>query len=290
MKNKFKPSAIGSNADMAASVNIGKVYGGYFGKPKNAEAFCKIGFASIEKSLPKKIEYADFGGGQGFLAQTVKEYLQAHGHKVHAIVADSNSSYLKEAQKLGLETTLCNLEDFPLSQMDLITMRAVLHYNHPKNQIAILESARRALKPGGFFIHQVSAGSESNARLRSDIVNLPSLGRAGAGNYHWHSVDEAIELHKAAGFEDTKLVDFAPAASWGPDEQWDRFNTKRFNEAKNDAERKLIENQKSDYLRQARGLIQKYIKEYGAEATGVESLPNGRQIIHYQYPIIVSRK
>lgn len=289
----FESKAIGSKADMAANVDISKVYGGYFANPENARLFCKIGLGNALSQLPRKITYLDFGGGQGLLAEPIKRYLEENGHTVRAVVADGNQAFLEKAATIGLETMLCNLEDARMRDTDLITMRAVLHYNPPDKQRQILKAAYEALKDGGYLVHQVSSGSDANSQLRSAIVNIPELGRAGAGSYHWTSIDETVELHKQAGFSTTEVAGFAPSNSWGPEEQWDRFNTKRLEEAhvKNDIGTiSQIEAEKTNYLAKASRVIEDFIRRFGEQETGVEKLANGSYLIHYQYPIIVSKK
>ncbi len=231
MLKKFRASAIGSRADIKAGVDISKVHGGYFSSPKNTKSLLRIGVAAIEKNVPKIVKYADFGGGQGLLARPVVDFLKTKGHTVRAVVADSNENYLAEAKKKGLAVALCNLESCPISDLDLLTMRAVIHYNTPPKQRKIIRNVFSSLKVGGYFVHQVSSGSVANCTLRAAIVNLPELGRGGAGKYHWTSVDEALQLHENAGFSDTYIAGYAPSASWGPEEQWERFNKKLIDDA-----------------------------------------------------------
>lgn len=293
MDKPFIPSAVGSQADVSAGVNIEQVFGGYFGSQTNAEAFCKIGISPIEHNLPPDALYADFGGGQGMLAQSVRAYLEEKGHRTQTTVVDGNQGYLESAHQRGLQTLLCNLETFALGLQDLITMRAVLHYNKPQEQTTILRNIYNTLHTGGYFVHQVSSGSEENSRLRSSIVNLSSLGRAGHGDYHWTSVDETIALHRKAGFSETALGGYAPPCSWSPEEQWERFNGKSFTEAilgDDGVALEALRLRKTRYLSEARKVIEKYLREFGSEKTGIEKKTDGTFTLHYQYPIITSRK
>lgn len=291
--DKFQPISVGSIADLKAGVDISKVHGGYFANSENIKSFVDNGISIIEQDLPHETQYVDFGGAQGLLASSVTDMLMSSGHIVHTQVADANQYYLDEAKKRGLETVLCNLESCNLSDVDLITMRAVLHYNSPEQQKKILSRIIMSLKTHGYFIHQVSSGSNANTELRSALVNLPSLGRAGAGDYHWTSVQETLRLHHEAGFTQTNLVGYAPAASWGPIEQWDRFNFKDLTDAVRELDEKkiqTIENRRELYLREANAVCRQFLEKYGSDETGIESLSDGNFVVHYQYPIIVSRK
>ena len=293
MLKKFRASAIGSRADIKAGVDISKVNGGYFSSPKNNKSLLKIGVAAIEKKLPKIVKYADFGGGQGLLARPVVDFLKTKAHTVRGVVVDGNENYLAEAKKKGLAVALCNLESCPISNLDLLTMRAVIHYNTPPKQRKILRNVFSSLKVGGYFVHQVSSGSVANCTLRAAIVNLPELGRGGAGKYHWTSVDEALQLHEDAGFSDTYIAGYAPSASWGPEEQWERFNKKLIDDATREQNQKKLQkilHRREKYFTAANAVIKKFLKKYGAKETGIEQKSNGNFTIHYPYPIIISRK
>jgi hypothetical protein len=285
--------SIGTNADKVANVDISKVHNGYFADEENINTFIRLGIAPIESNFPDKIKYVDFGGGQGHLAKGVKDYLEKQSFLVEEIVADANENYLDIAQKKGLKTSWCNLESCDFPGTDLITMRAVLHYNSPDNQISILKDVYNSLNSGGYFVHQNSSGNKENCELRSLIVNIQELGRAGAGNYHWVSEDEYIELLKKVGFTEIVHSGYAPENSWGPDQQWDRFNKEITDKAlidKNQATIDEIEDRKKKYLTKANQLISDYAEKYGAEYLGVKKEGDGKIVIEYQYPIIIARK
>lgn len=294
-QEKMIPSSAGSQADLRADVNIAKVYGGYFSSLEVAKAFVDAGIQNIEKELPKYVRYADFGGGQGFLTKVVAEHLASQGHTVDAFVLDSNEKFLDIAQQEGLSVQRCNLESCTFQNADLITMRAVNHYNGIEKQIEILQGARNSLKNGGFLISQISSGSELNCRLRSDIVNLHSLERSTeGGNYHWTSVEEYSRILRESGFENNEVIGYAPDCKWSPEEQWDRFHTKELKEATDacDISRiEKIEMLKKRFLKEAYALIGKYADKHDSrQDLGVVFDNDGRAIIHYQYPIIKSQK
>jgi hypothetical protein len=124
-------------------------------------------------------------------------------------------------------------------------------------------------------------------------VDISELGRAGAGSYHWTSIDETLRLHRRAGFTTTELVGFAPPLSWGPEDQWDRFNGSLFEDVKAKGDKRSIERMegaRNKFLEKARLLIESYEKDFSREETGIERKRNGSYLIHYQYPIIISRK
>ena len=289
----MKTNSIGTNADTLAKVDISKVHGGYFADPKNIEKFIELGITPIIKDFPENINYVDFGGGQGHLTLLVKEFLESKGYKVTATVADANDGYLLKAKEKHLETKLCNLEDCSLSNLDLVTMRAVLHYNTPENQVLILKNLFNSLKTDGYLVHQNSSGNKENCELRSALVNIAELGRAGAGNYHWVSEIEYQSLVAKAGFSKTTNVGYAKSNAWGPDEQWDRFNNEITKIASEEGDnRKLLEikSRKDIYIKKAYKMIEEYSNKYGKEYLGIKNVTGGRVMIEYTYPIIVSRK
>lgn len=291
LDNKIQPTATGTQADLSAGVDISKVHGGYFSNLENAKKFCEIGLNPILSNLPREIHYADYGGGEGFLTKEVTRWLTDKGLEVVAFVADANEKYLNLAKIEGLETILCNLENCPLTDLDLITMRAVNHYNPISLQKLILKNVYNALNPDGVLLSQISSGVKENCALRSSIMDIPELGR-GVGNYHWTSVQEYQSLLSEAGFIQNEVLGYAPPAHWCPEEQWDRFNQKEEQTIEAGGDLLAIEKlkqRKQAYLKKANSLVEEYIGQYGKELLTIEE-NNGKYIIHYLYPIIKSRK
>lgn len=289
----MKIQSVGTIADKSANVDISKVYGGYFGDTKNIDIFIKIGIESIEKNLPKKLNYVDFGGGQGQLANGVKKYLESKGFEVHEIVADSNEDYLELAKNNGLNIQLYNLEGCYLPNTDLLTMRAVLHYNTSENQNKILKDVYNSLNNGGYFVLQDSSGSKENCDLRSELVNIIELGRAGAGSYHWITLGEYEDMLKQAGFVHISRAGYAPSNTWGPESQWERFNGDMTKKVKQSGDNKLsieLEERKNTYLDKAYKIIEEYRTKYGDEHLGLKRSDDGKIVIEYLYPIVVVRK
>lgn len=285
--------SIGTNADKLAKVDISKVYKGYFSDPKNIAKFVELGIQPILDHLPMEMRYVDFGGGQGHLALGVKEYIGHSGRKISTVVADANEDYLKEAKEKGLEIKLCNLEGVSFSNLDLVTMRAVLHYNTPKNQKMILENIHNSLKTNGYLIHQNSSGNKENCDLRSAISNIPELGRAGSGNYYWICEDDYIQILKETGFKEITHGGYSNSNEWGPEEQWDRFNheiTQKALRVDNYSDLNAIKDRKNIYLQKAYRLINEYKRKYGKECLGIIDTDEGKVLIRYSYPIIISKK
>ncbi len=291
---RFIPSAVGTQSDLKADVNIAKVFGGYFSSLEAAQCFIDFGIKTIEKELPADLRYADYGGGQGFLTKIVAEWLRLQGHNVDAFVVDGNAKFLQIAKKAGLKTVERNLENCDFKEADLITMRAVNHYNSLDKQIEILKNTAKALKENGFLISQISSGSEENCRLRSNIVNLKSLGRAGEDkSYHWTTIEEYSDFLKKVGFVSVEVLGYAPDCSWSPEEQWDRFHEKETKEAEDENygdKMEEINKRKNIFLKEAYVLIKNYVDMFGEEVLGVDFDESGKANIKYKYPIIKSRK
>jgi hypothetical protein len=291
---KPTPSSVGTQSDLKADVNIAKVFGGYFSNCEVAQSFVDAGIKDIDQDLPKDVKLADYGGGQGFLTKTVADWLKSQGHNVDAYVIDGNPKFLQVAQQEGLRSYQCNLENCDFKDADLLLMRAVNHYNSPEKQLEILKSAFKSLNEKGFLISQISSGSEENCRLRSEIANLPSLGRAmDGGNYHWTSIDEYEKLLEEAGFEDSTIVGLAPDCTWTPEEQWDRFNEKELKDVveKNDTGKIAEINRKREvFIKEAYGIIKQYIEKFGRDVIDVSFNENDQAVIRYKYPIIRSKK
>jgi hypothetical protein len=287
-------ASVGTSADMAAGVKISQVYGGYFSDAKNAETFCEIGIKEILPNLPKKITLIDFGGGEGFLTKHVRDYLISKGYEVEASVLDANFQYIEIAKSEGLSVILSSIQDSNVKNTDLIIARAVIHYNPAEMQQSIFNKIFDALKNGGYFIHQLTSGSKENCKLRSDLVNIKSLHRAADDfKYKWISEKECIRMLKKAGFKENFVAGYAKANAWGPQEQWERFNKNRTDEAKLSGDKILlekIEKEKEIYLTEANNLVKKYLAKYKNRDNDIKKIDEVTYLVEYPYPIIISRK
>jgi predicted RNA methylase len=166
----------GTQKDLKYQVNMTQVLGGYFGDVRIAQSFIEIGIVPIEDQLHQKIRIADFGGGQGLLLATVRDYLVAQGFEVEAYVVDSNPEFIKECKKKNLKVVFSDIRDCPLEGLDLVIMRAVLHYNAVNNQVKILNPVKNSLGASGKLVAQILTGSAINCQLRKDIISLPARG------------------------------------------------------------------------------------------------------------------
>lgn len=280
---------MGTRADIAGKVEIAKVFGGYFSNPANAQAFIDLGIRPILNDLPKNIKYSDFGGGDGYLGSYVNSYLKKKSKQVDTTIVDANPEFLKKVKKLGLKTKLANLEDVKLPKLDLITMRAVFHYNLFKVQKKILKKVYENLTKGGYFINQISTGNEANCKLRNLIKNKELALSGEQGRYEWISVKKYLGALKNTKFSEIRLLGYAPSGSWTLEEQWERVNsTKRANAlAKGNLKEVVkIDETKEKFLAYTNKLIN--MKEY--KTAGVEKDKSGSYRVHYQYAIILARK
>jgi SAM-dependent methyltransferase len=284
-----KIKATGTKADISGKVEIGKVYGGYFSDPKTAQAFCNIGIKPILSKLPKAIKYSDFGGGDGYLGKFVNDYLKKNSKRVNTIIVDANPKFLKETKKRGLKTKLANLQDVKIMNFDLITMRAVLHYQAHKEQLKIMKTAYKNLKKGGYLIHQLSTGEKRECDLRTAIVNLSSLRNLSEGDYLWITKEEYIKLCTKAGFSEIRFVGDAPSHSWGPEEQWERFNSAKRADALakgNLKEVEAIDKRKDKYFADTKNLLK--VSKY--KNAIIKKTKTGSYVVPYEYAIILARK
>lgn len=296
-QEEFIPNAAGSQADLKSKVEIGKVHGGYFSNLENARQFCDVGIAPIEKELPHYVKYADFGGGDGFLAKNVAEYLALHGHETEALVTDNNENYLEIAKNSGLETILCGIEDCVLPNRNLVTMRSVLQYNSLKKTTGILKNTFNNLAGGGFLVNQLASSTTTEGcELRSRIFNLPSLGRVISGQeeqYYFMPPDEYTDLLNKTGFNKVTLGGHAPQISLTLEAIWGRTFGSREKESRekgDTADLGELEECREKFYQEAGALIKEYACLDTKDNIGVEQLSGGNSIIHYQYPIFISQK
>jgi SAM-dependent methyltransferase len=283
-----KTKAVGTRADISGKVDMSKVFGGYFSNPVNAQAFIDIGIKPILEGLPGSIKYSDFGGGDGYLGKFVADFLRESGRKVNTLVIDANPEYLRKARKLGLKTKLANLQDIKVKDFDLITMRAVNHYNSLKEQIKILKNTHDSLRKGGYLISQISTGNKANVNMRNLIKNK-LLKLTGEGEpYEWVTAEKYIKILKAGGFKWIKPVGHAPSGKWALEEQWERYHSKKRAEALakgNMKEVERIDNQKEKYMAYAKKLV----KMEKFRNAGVKKIDNSH-VVHYRYDIIMAKR
>jgi len=276
------PSALSPivQRDLDANVVIGEVFSGYFNSPEKAAVFCELGVSGIQHMLPQSLRAADFGGGDGYLAASIRDYLASQGKTTDFFVVDGNESYLALAERKGLTAVHTDLTAATIDNLDLVVSRATFHYNSLDAQAAILDRVRESLTPNGFFVNQISSGDRYNTALRNDISALPSLDRASKGSIHFVTPDEYISMTAGAGLE-TLLVGYAPANSWTPEEMFDRFHPHQDGEAQfgDNAPRTV-------FLRECMALIRDY-----TDSTSIEGITFSEDSVRveYQYPIFVSR-
>jgi len=287
-------ASVGTTADIQSGVEISKVHRGYFSSKKNADAFCEIGIKPTLPDLPKQIKLIDLGSGEGFLTKTVENYLKSRGYAVDAYALDANARFLEKANSAGLKTIHSSIQDSNAENADLIIARAFIHYNSQAEQQKLFDKIFQSLKPGGYFVHQMSSGSKENCELRSNVVNLRSIGRAAANQkYHWLSEEACIKMMLNAGFQETVVSGYAPVNAWTLQEQWDRFNKKKIEEATETGDEfslQKIESNRQKYLAAANRLIQNYLEKYKNKDQDVKKVAEDTYLIKYAYPILISKK
>jgi SAM-dependent methyltransferase len=284
----------GTKKDLQNNVNMSQVLGGYFGDTKIAESFIEIGILPIQHELPKKIRIADFGGGEGLLLAIVRDYLIAQGFTVEAIVVDSNPEFIKECEKKNLQVELSDLRDCQLEGLDLVIMRAVLHYNALHNQVKILNAVKKSLAPSGKLVAQILTGSEINCQLRKEIISLTSLGEDIYNGYYISQHFEDLEdLLQDIGFDTVKKMGAAPCLRWSLENQWIRFNGPLINPKSSSPEiyqDNLMMKKFYLFKEQVNTIIEDYTERYGRDQLNIDFTDNLNPIIQNDYLIYCCSK
>ncbi|PPU04938.1 MULTISPECIES: methyltransferase domain-containing protein [Xanthomonas] len=221
----FQPTAAGTVRDLRERTNLAEAIS-FFASRQEAQTFAATALAHALPVLPQAVRYVDYGGGQGVLADAMRNALSAAGRECDVAVVDSNLRYLQDARALNLDTRLANIEECPLHDADLASMRLVNHYCGYNQQAAILRSIHAGLRPGGVFVSQIETGSDAICRLQTRISN--ALSQEGCSGYYWPTLDEYVELAQAAGFVGIDVIgESAPVESTineGLAAAWRRFN------------------------------------------------------------------
>jgi SAM-dependent methyltransferase len=284
----------GTTKDLQNNVKMSQVLGGYFGDTKIAESFIEIGILPIQHELPKKIRIADFGGGEGLLLAIVRDYLIAQGFTVEAIVVDSNPEFIKECEKKNLQVELSDLRDCQLEGLDLVIMRAVLHYNALHNQVKILNAVKKSLAPSGKLVAQILTGSEINCQLRKEIISLTSLGEEIYNGYYISQHFEDLEhMLQDIGFDTVKKMGAAPCLRWSLENQWIRFNDPLINPKSSSPEiyqDNLMMKKFYLFKEQVNTIIEDYTERYGRDQLNIDFTDNLNPIIQNDYLIYCCSK
>lgn len=286
----FQPRAAGvlrderEHTDLAAEIP-------FFGSREAADRFFDVGVAPVVGALPRRVEYVDFGGGQGVLAAVVRDRLVASGRDVHATVLDGNARYLDDAAGLGLGTCLANVQDCTLAGLDLATMRLANHYNNETEQRAMLAAIRRALPAGRPFVTQIETGSAAVCHLYTAIAALLSRDDGAASGYWWPTVDEFTRLLADAGFGDVRVAGFGPdvevSAEEGLADAWRRFNAFRVAQAAVEPARaRELSQRRTEFMHQARRLVAAIVNA-PRNPEPAEDLARG--FARVSYPILICR-
>jgi len=284
-RNKTVKSTL---SDLKADVKIGKVGNGYFSSEKNASIFFDYGLSDTVNKLPDNVRFADFGGGEGFLAYMIKKLLEQRGKKVIATVVDANYKYLEEAKTYALNTLSDDIASCSLQDQDFIIMRSVNHYNSLEEQYKILKNCHRSLKSNAFIISQILSGTEQDCKLMSALLNHPLLGRAQTPNqFHVTSKNAFTSMLQETGFTKIQIAGYAPSVNWGPHILWERYHKAEMDLAisNNDIHQaKEINAQKQLFLKDCVELITKHIKKYTKETHFFQD-NNANFLIDLLFPI-----
>ena len=110
-----------------------------------SEIICSL----VEKHVPAGSEIIDYGGGTGYIAQT----LNNRGYR--ARVADVSREILDQCAGAGLEVIDLGAGELRPQAVDCIRALDVLE--HVEDEVAVLKKLRSALRPGGTLIATVPA-------------------------------------------------------------------------------------------------------------------------------------
>jgi hypothetical protein len=254
-----------TSADLNHGVEMGKINDGYFSNPAMAQSFLDIALVPLMDDLGSEVQYASFGGGEGYLPAIVVQAIRESGREVNGLVVDANPDFLHLAQARGLQIQCTDLEEVVLSGLDLITMRSVNHYNAPQAQQRILERCLASLKPGGWCVSQnLSGPSEDYCRLASDLSRIPELGRVDEQQDRPHITSQAEfnGFMKGVGFDDVRVAGLAPDIIIGPAYYWVRFNGKAQAEAvshSDAASLEVLREREQHFLRRANEMIETFM-------------------------------
>ena len=161
-------------------------------------------FLSLDKVVPRQGFVLDLGCGYGIATHWLASFTDGRSF----LGVDYDEDKIRVAQRTAPENPRIKFEsgdilEFEYPACDAILLIDVLHYWTPEKQQAILDKARRALRPGGKLILRDGAKAEGDAHQRvhrwEKFATRFSLNKTKEG-LHFQSLAEIETMLKRAGF------------------------------------------------------------------------------------------
>lgn len=285
-----------TEADLDAAVEMGKINDGYFSRPDVAAAFIEKGIVPVLNQFGTTVSYAGFGGGEGYLTDQVAQYLGQTGRQVCTLVVDANRDYLDKAAARGLKTLCADIADVALSDIDLVTMRAVNHYSNLVSQRNILAHTRTVLAPGGLLVSQnLSGPDDAFCDMASELSRIPTLGRVDHQPDVPHICAEQmfVSLLEQAGFIDIRHRGYAPSIDISPAYYWVRFNAHHHDALARSGDRDQLarlNERHALYMTQANKLIASFLQQACDEARRLIRRDGDSFTVSLTFPVFSARR
>jgi SAM-dependent methyltransferase len=203
----------GARADLAVGQGLAQ-RAPFFGSVAAADRFVDLAVRPLLprwSRLSRRLDYADFGGGEGILATAVASALASARVPAEVTVIDENPVFLERARARGLNTITGSLQRLEGVAADLGTLRFVNHYNSIEGQREILRALCAATRPGGILICQIHTASavvcELFGRIASLLDRMIVGGEAAAAELrHWVTIDVFKGMLEEAGFKILEVI------------------------------------------------------------------------------------
>ncbi|KVL13220.1 class I SAM-dependent methyltransferase [Burkholderia ubonensis] len=151
------------------------------------------------------LRVADFGGGQGLLADRCARALRARGAVVRAGVVDANPTFAAFARARGLDVAESDIGCYEGEPVDIALMRLVLHYNPASAQRTILTNVCRHVSDDGLLVLQFETGDTAACELRNRIAALCAEWTGGGARF-WANHLMMSDWLRDAGFGEVREV------------------------------------------------------------------------------------
>jgi 1-acyl-sn-glycerol-3-phosphate acyltransferase len=161
-------------------------------------------FLSLDSVVPRNGFILDLGCGYGMATHWLASFTDGRSF----LGVDFDEDKIRVAQRTAPQNPRIKFEcrdilEFEFPGCDVILLLDVLHYWTPEKQQAILEKARRALRPGGKLILRDAARSENAAHRRvhfwEKFATRFGLNQTKEG-LHFQSLPEIEAALRCAGF------------------------------------------------------------------------------------------
>ena len=159
------------NADKTTSTGErwDAIYGGYFSNREPLEKFWEIikPFVNLKK---EKVSIVELGSANANLCDFITNKIKEDNLETESFAVDTQKESVEAINESSIKKVVSNIAEWnPNTNLDVILMRSVLHYNSLEKQILILNNTSKIMHEDSVFFNQLLSGDNLNIPLYQKI-------------------------------------------------------------------------------------------------------------------------